>query len=508
MRRHAHLVIVLPLIAFAVGCPSTATTPPAIDQVTVDGDPRTEEFSLKISGRGFTTELNYDLSTRLGESAPALRVEVYNELMEKVAADRNSVELVSPQLITADIKSALAAGVWGVRIFDGREVLTETDNGFRVPGPDVELPDTGIVNEDPDGGVVINPDAEVIDPDGGVIINPDAEIIDGGAPDTGIRPDSGLGPFVGNYQFRQLISLTNPTAADAPANTTVVIPIAHGMLSAMSMSKADATDISIYLGNTQLQFQWDDHTKIGTNDLAMVAKLPSPILPGVHMGAPLVLYFGDPNASIGTTDTVYVFAERFANQLPNNWQVSEDWGRCPLDRPVEMNTIEGSYCATDNNDLPTRRTLASPRIGAIGVAGTAANQKYEVSLWLAGVMIDQADDMFYFAFGPDVTNFHNTTLIPAAQWIGFQPNVSGFTFTETTGNNRTAEGWRLNATPEWWKRAQARFVSPHNQTSLQFRFLSKDNVDNEATVVAVDDVTVRVALDPDFTVVPGPIEAR
>lgn len=506
MRRHAHLVIVLPLIAFAVGCPSTTTTPASIEGVTVEGDPRSEEFSLKIAGRGFATELSYDLSTRQGASAPALRVEVYNNLDERFAADRNSVELISPQLITADLTTPLETGVWGVRIYDGRDKLAELDEGFRVEPLDGMEPDSGVVEEDLDGGVIINDDAEVIAGDAEVMDGP-PPVIDGGIPDTGIPVDSGLGPFIGNYQYRQHIALTNPTVAESPVNTTVVIPVAHAMMTAAMMSKADGTDISIYLGATQLYYQWADVAKLGTDELQMVAKLPSPILPGAHAGDPLVLYFGDQAANIAPSDAVYTFVERFDAQL-NNWQVSDDWGRCPFNHPLEIETILGAYCADDNNDNPTRRTLGSPRIAAISSTGVAANQKYEVSLFLAGVMIDQADDMMYFAFGPQSAQYHNTTLIQPADWVGFQPNVTGFTFEETTGNDRTESGWRLAALPEWWKRATGRFVTPHALTSLHLRFLSKDGEDNAATKVAVDDLTVRIALDPDFTVVPGPIEAR
>jgi hypothetical protein len=511
VRRHATFVIVLSSVAFALGCPSTSPTPAQIEDVTVKGDPRTAEFTLNISGRGFATEVTYDLSKAQGDARPTLRVEAVNARSgASVLADSNDITVVSPREIVVEMRDPLAAGTWGVRIYRDAaltKILAEKEAAFVVGEGEVEDPDAGVVSPDATD-IPVEGDATVVEDAG---VSEDSGVPeDVGVPDTGERPDSGLGPFVGNYLYRRNIALENPSLADSPVNTTIAVPVDHANLVAAAMAKADASDISLYLGTGALEFQWEDATKIGTNDLVMIARLNAAIPVGPYLGAPLVMYFGDPALTTVPSDALYTFAERFPAQVNNNqWFVNSGWYHCTYDHAVAGPAmVAGAYCVQDGDDSPTKRSLATPLIAAIGAGQIAANQIYDLTLWTAGRMISQNNDLFYLAYDSVNDEFENTTLIPAASWIGFQPNVAGFTFQENGGDDRTVEGWRYLATEETWKRSSTRFVSAEPATALHFRFVSKDNDDNSATFVAIDDVTVRVALNPDFRVIPGPVEPR
>lgn len=515
MRRHATFVIVLSSVAFAAGCPSTSPTPAEIEDVTVKGDPRSADFTLTISGRGFATDLEYDLSRAEGQARSTLRFEAFsaNE-RETVLADSNAITVVSPREIVVEMRDPLSiAGVWGVRIYRDaalQNLLAEKEAAFEVDEGEPQRPDAG-EPEPSDAGMMNEEDAGTSSTAGdGAVLEDSGEPSDAGVADTGERPDSGLGVFVGAYGYRRHIAIENPSAADAPLNTTIAVPVEHANLVAAGMAKADATDIILYLGTVPLEFQWEDPSKIGTNELVMIAKLNTAIPVGPYVGSPLVMYFGDPNQLTTTTDGVYTFAERFGAAVnTNQWYVASGWYHCNYDRAVVgPSAARGAYCVQDGDDNPTRRTLGTPLIAAIGAGQIAANQIYDLALWTAGRMVNQNNDLFYLAYDSVNDEFDNTTLIAAANWVGFQPNVAGFTFRETDGNNRTVEGWRYLATEETWKRSSTRFVSAETATAFHFRFLSKDNDDNSATYVAVDDVTVRIALNPDFRVIPGPVEAR
>ncbi|MCK6552230.1 hypothetical protein L6R52_40745 [Myxococcota bacterium] len=502
-----------------LGCPSTAPSPVQIARVEIVGDPASNDFVLRVTGTGFgPTSVTYDLSSGKGTAVTELSLEIFDSLERlSIPVPREAVTIESARSFDARVtNSPLDLGSYGIRIFLGaseRPVVVAPDV-FRVgDAPDAgEVVDAGDAG---DSGVAPPPDTGI---DGGIVppidagdagvIAPDAEPVDTGVPpDAGLPPDSGLGPWVGTYQFRQPVELSNTSAAPAPTGTTIRVPIPHQFLFGIGRAKTDATDLALYAGTTRLDHQWDDATKIGTDALMMVAALPADAPVGTS--APLVLYYGDPSVTVATVDSVFTFVQRFRANLPGAWRLN-NWYHCNFERPTEAQTMNpGAFCIDDDNNAnPVRRTLGSPTQPAITRA-IAANQVYEVSFWYAGQMEQQNNDLFYFAFGPDPAVYDDTTLIPASAWVEGPPNVASFTFTETDGSQRTVEGWRLPAgSPQWWTRARGRFVPGFDAPSLHFRFISKDGVDYLPTGMAIDDWTIRVALEPELGVTLGAVEVR
>jgi hypothetical protein len=151
-------------------------------------------------------------------------------------------------------------------------------------------------------------------------------------------------------------------------------------------------------------------------------------------------------------------------------------------------------------------TISSPRIGAID-QNIAPNLVYVVAFFLSGVM-GGANDLVYFSVDDDVDAYDQTIQLAPASWVEYPPTVS-LTFEEINNfGPRTVSGWRLPGARQDWTRAVARFRSPVEDPSLHLRFLSIDQTDLAATFVAVDDYTVRLALDAELTGTLDPVEGR
>jgi hypothetical protein len=246
-----------------------------------------------------------------------------------------------------------------------------------------------------------------------------------------------------------------------------------------------------------------------------------PVSVPVGTSTPLVLYSGDQAANVPRTDGIFSFVERFDAPLPatttfvpTQW-VLNAWAPCNRNRPLDASPTPGAYCMLDNTAAATKHTLASPVAQGIVATGLPANQVYEMSFWTEGKMIVDANqqpdtnDLFYFSYlnanGP---SYELTMLVPAADFVDYPPNVPSFTFVERNNQPRTVAGWNFGATGIPWTRARARFIPAYDHPSLTFRFVSNDAVANGGTLVAIDDLTVRLAANPELSVALGPVEMR
>lgn len=500
-------------------CPSTDPAPPRIERVNVIRfNASWTELELQILGHGFgPTSIQYDLSSGVGMATTQARMEIFDQAgLARIAVPREQLTVMSPREIDARVvlSSALQRGTYGVRLFsgEGTKPIAELAVAFRAEAtePADPNPDAGAIVEPangPDGGVLRE---DALEGQDRVVVQPDAESSDLLAPDSTSRPDSGLGAFVLDYRYRQKARITNASAAVIAAGPTFRVPIPHRTLVMAGRSRADGTDLALYLGVTSVDYAWDDPLKLNTDQLVMIARMPVAVPQG-SPDFPLVLYYGDPNARVRPTDAVFAFTEHFAADLPGGW-ATNNWTRCNRARPLDTATAPGmgrAYCAVDNMRQLSRHTLASPTLPSL-VSTRPANEIYEASFWIAGLMTSQTNDLVYFAHGPSATtNYQLTTVLAPNRYVEYPPNVAAFTFPEVPNNQpRTVPGWRLPAALQTWTRARARFVLTASNPSLQLRFISTDNVANPATFVAITDLTVRVAAEPELGVVLDAVEAR
>jgi hypothetical protein len=130
-------------------------------------------------------------------------------------------------------------------------------------------------------------------------------------------------------------------------------------------------------------------------------------------------------------------------------------------------------------------------------------------VWLAGRTVDGDADILYFSHGPDNEQFDRTTEVPPAAWAGLGPTAR-LRFRDIDGDPRTVDGWRFPRDQiAWWREAVARFtVAETGGRSLHFRHVSTDDDTSDASFAAIDDWTIRVALDPEPRVTLGPVEVR
>jgi hypothetical protein len=344
----------------------------------------------------------------------------------------------------------------------------------------------------------VAPDAGVAPADTGV------DPIDAGPPDTGIPPDSGLGPWIGDFQYRQAVQIANVTAADAPAGTTIPVTIPHAQLVAQSRAASDGDDIALYLGSTRLESQWDDRARLAQDDLTLIALLPQAIPPGPFTG--LALYYGDPAVTVTRGDQVFAFSERFDADVGGDWFTADDrWARRCSNRL--MTSPGNSYCIQDSVSGLGRRTLATPRVPSL-ISPTAPNVIYEFSFWVAGIMEQQGDGL-YFSYSRTKDDFAGSTTVPDNLYLSYPPNAD-ISFQETTGRQRAVRGWKLPAAApgQDWMRAKMRFVPGIDQPSLHLRYISINSGTSNQTLVGVEDYTVRRALEPEFQVTLGPVEVK
>ena len=123
--------------------------------------------------------------------------------------------------------------------------------------------------------------------------------------------------------------------------------------------------------------------------------------------------------------------------------------------------------------------------------------------------MQQQTDILYFSYADENDNLRGSTLLPDTAYIGLAPNGTT-TFEETgTGGMRTVRGWRMPQAPGMpWSRVRGRFTPTVDQPSMQFRYVSPNGIDDSQTLVGLDDLWVRRALEPDFMVSAGPAETR
>jgi hypothetical protein len=517
------------LLSALLGCPSTQRTPTAIDDVEADEGEASlarTEFTLRVTGRGFGLHgLTFDVSNSQGQVAvPAMAFEIRrgSEVIRRI--DGDGVRLASPRLLMVDVQLAqpLRTGYHDVALFEGEQQVADKVEAFFVPDTSTVAYDGGVMDADinpkdsgspdvviPDGGF---PDADPGDVVPGDVDPGDALPGDGPPIDTGVDAgpiDSGLGPFAGNYGYRQLVTPNN--GIEAPADVTIEIPVAHEELVTLGRSLAGGADLAVYQGPDRLDHQWSDQFAVGTNQLVIVARILRDIPAGGSTTDPLVLYYGDPGANLDVTDGVFQFAARMVNDIPGAWFNANTWIHCNVDRPIEVilpQGTNGAYCAVDgSNNNPARATLGTTNVGAISNA-PGANLTYAMSFWLAGQTIDDTADIFYFAYG-DQPDVFDTTLEPdISLWQGLLPNGT-LTFTDNDNMPRTVNGWRFPPnTIQWWQRVSVRFVPMIDQPSLHFRYVSTNTNTSNMSFTAVDDWWVRLALEPDFAAVLGPVETR
>ncbi len=519
-RKHPALLFSF-LLSLVAGCPNTKATQPSIDGVEPEGDVTTVSFRLKVTGRGFGLKsVTFNVAKREGQVAPtpmSLQIARGESVIKRI----DGVTVESPRVVYADVElSDRLPGNqrYDVALLDGTDLIARLDEAFFVPAQtstetpaDGGLTDGGDLIKDaslPDGGDM---DAGVdTGVDGGADAG-DTGVEDAGAEDAGVA-DSGLGPFEGAFGFRRLILPNN--AVVAPAGVTIEIPVPHAsMLTSSTALAADGADLAVYQGPDRLEHQWSDRFALGTDQLVIVARLVRDLPIGGSETDPLVLYSGDPGAALQVSDGVFQFAERFFNPVANNWYVASNWVHCNIDRPFEVifdqnNGPFGAYCAIDRSASNlSRATLATPNLAGLDSA-PGANLTYDMSAWLAGRTIDGAADITYFSYGPVNDQFDNTTDLDPTAFSGFVPNGT-LTFQDTDNQNRTVNGWRFPPDAiQWWQRTRIRFVPAFDAPALHFRFVSTNANTSNNSFFSVDDWWVRLALEPDFAPVLGPVEAR
>jgi hypothetical protein len=131
-----------------------------------------------------------------------------------------------------------------------------------------------------------------------------------------------------------------------------------------------------------------------------------------------------------------------------------------------------------------------------------------MSVWQAGRTIDGPADILYFSYGADNDTFDDTVEPALAAYAGYVPNGT-LTFQDTDGQDRTVNGWRHPPdVVEWWQRTTLRFTPTIDNPTLHWRYVSTNPNASNASASIIDDWWLRLAVEPDFTPVLGPVEAR
>lgn len=531
MRRLQHVLTLGGAALILLGCPNIIPTAPTIERVDLTLGEGASSFTLDIHGRGFALKgVSYSLDdgqgvTRVGDVVVQVSHSISGRIYRSLPSN---TKILSPQAASARFVldgETLETGVYALEMYfqdpgEDPEDIAEKENAFEVQA-DTPRPDAGPTDSGPrDADAGVSADADTPN-DGGPMDDggpsPDADPRDAGpvdgedlgpadaepTPDSG-PPDSGLGDFVGDFGFRLPVQLSNPNASPTPLDLTVRLPVPHADWVAAGHAKADASDIAVYDGTTRLEHDFDDRMAVGTNQLALIVRVPF----SVQASHTLVIYFGDPNLSVPRSDGVYVLVERFDLALPNTWNNAGAWTRNCFGRNVSTPS-DIALCCQDSTANPTRRTIASPRVATLrDTANTPVYAAYELSVWVAGRM-DEANDLLYFAYSNTTDNFAGAILLPDGLYRAFPPNAST-TFQEVNNlGARTVSGWRLPAgSNQPFTRALARFVPNIDQPSLHFRYISPNGSSAGGTLVGLDDLSVRRVLEPDFGLTFGNVEAR
>ncbi len=468
-----------------------ATEPgtPTIQSVEPERIEASLRFELRVQGAGFGLgSVRFDLDDGQGQSSgPPLSAALLGPRGVELPVPSERVSVEGPRSVRLDVRldRIPTPGLYGVRLLEGTRTVVEREAVLELLSAAPE--DAGsydVGGGEPDVGPADVAPADAGD-GGDAAVGPDS-----GPEDTGPPPE----PFYANYGFRQPVTVDRTL----PEGVTIRVPLPHAAMVEAGRARADAADVVVVQDGAPLRFQWEDRTRIGTNDLVMV------VAPNGG-GGPLVLYTGDANAANAPTDAVFMFSERFEGPIPAGWFAAATWLPCERDRSVDgpRPGTPGAVCIADAATSSLfRQTIATPPVPGIGPL--SPGQVFEMRLWLAGRTEDSDQGVLYFSHGPDNADFAVTTEVEG--WTGFGPNRN-FTFTETNNRNRTVQGWRFSAgRVDGWREAQVRFTVSEPGRSLHLRQVNTRRA--RESLVAADDWTVRVAADPEPEVSLGPVEPR
>ncbi|MCC7381914.1 MAG: hypothetical protein IT384_08800 [Deltaproteobacteria bacterium] len=516
------LLRVAPILLVALtlpACPSTDATTVRIDSATpIPAVPEPPTFKLDVRGHGFGLRgVRFDMSQGHGATDDGpLRVEIVNRRglsAAEVESTRTTLLSTTQLEVVVTLAAPLPPDTYGVRLYENAgptpsaELPTAFEVGSNGPRADAGPGDAGprdagpaIDGSEPDGagasdGGGSSDAAMFYDASGSSDAAPgDAELGDAGP------GDSGLGSFLGAFGYRQRILLQNNSGSEAAAGVTFRLRVPHQALVTAGRSRGDGADLAVALDGQLLPHAFEDALAVGGPELILIVRLPVPVPAGAPSLA-LALYYGDPNRALSLSDSVFEFSERFSNPLPATWL--DAWLLRCHDRGLGAAQPTGTVCITDASDSnPVRRTLGSPNVAALRSTGTA-NEIYELVAFVGGVMQEANSDLLHFAYSSNNTNFAASAAVPSTSYLDFPPNAQ-LSVLEGTGVVRTIEGWRF-ATDQPFTKTRARFrPTAYDQPSLHFRYVSANGTNPGGTLVGVDDVTVRRAVEPDLGVTLDP----
>lgn len=493
------------LVLFLLVACSQSTTPTVIERVEGGRLETRPNLDFTVLGKGFgLSGLRIDLDDGTGNVAGEdLSLRLIGAGAFEVTVPSQNITLVSSRRMDVRVRLATPppVGFYGLSLLEGEAIIAEARDVLELVDGET-VADAGVSDMGPAPVDAGPPDLGPRDT--GVVA-------DLGSPDTGL-PDSGT-PFPAGYARRR--ALVYELAAPAPAGVTLRVPIPHAQLVAAGQVRADAGDLLVYQGARPLSYQWEDVRKVGTDELVMVVALAETLPSGPSSGE-LRLYYDQPMAANAPTDGIFAYSQRFdvppspiEGGNPAAWFLADSWIPCRFDRSVDAvlppGSPAGAICALDDIRANlVRQTMATPVAALPPLPG---GQVYEMRLWLAGRFVDGPRDVLYFSHGADNVSFDLTTEIPPSDWSGLVPSAP-LTFTDIDDAPRSVLGWTFPPDRiQWWREAVGRFNPMRTGgRSLHLRYISTRDSDPPETVAAVDDWTVRVALDPEPSIALGPEE--
>jgi len=301
------------------------------------------------------------------------------------------------------------------------------------------------------------------------------------------RPD-----FAAGYRSRRRISV------QGPPGVTVRVPVPPQMRMG---SRHDGRDVAVYLGLYPLAAQWEDVADVDSASSALIVRLPA------RSDAPMYLYYGDTRASSKLTDAPFQLAERF-NPRPVNsiwyqhWRLDSPRNLFCADRGTgETSSVAGSICTAD--DRFVAHSLGIPISGLTSNPGPGL--VYELDAHFSGGF-GQPDDLMYLATSTVLNDPRTATLIPRS---AYDPEWIPTAMTTHTADGPPATVFGFHPEPgSPWRRVRARFLPPPQHRALQVRTISTATRTSTATLLQMDDVTLRVTQEPEIAVELGAEERR
>ena len=454
-------------------------------------------FSLLLIGRGFGLRgLSYDVNR--GEGVGADRFTVGLQSADGSAmAEAVSWVLLSPRRLEARFTLArpMAAGAYNVVIVDGGRVIAQASERLTTGRPAGPVLDGG-GSLDATGVTAPGPR-----PDAGVAVDPDAGL-DAGVPDSGA--------FAIDSPFRRPIMTDSPILW--PASATIRVPVPHRDLVRSGESAADGADLVVLQGSSRLDMQFADIAALNTNALELIVRLRFDVRPGTDSG--LMLYSGNPAVAGTVTDEVFAFVERFDVDLDmtNNdqtaWHNAGYWYVFGNDRTAWQPRDEvGSFTADGHPYENEHQTLATYRMSNVRTDRATPNTRYEMQLWLSGIMFDSE----IVALAQHHRNDEPALAMPFApqEYVTAPPDIlEGYV---ERGQTVRWRGWRLTGGWDRYEQVRVMFEPRVDEPSIHLRHLSngdpRDNAPDHSEVF-VDDWWVRLAVYPEPRIWLGPPEHR